>query len=131
MIMLDTNVCSYIIKGDGPWLTKFSAGDTGEFAISAIVAYELELWKQRQDSSGSLAQLIAAFLRQIRVLPFESDSAAMAGKVVSNLMDRGRSIGAFDPLIAAHAIAERAVLVTNNATDFKFVEGLRITTSLL
>jgi len=130
MIMLDTNVCSYIIKGEDPWLTKFVSGDTKEFAISAIVAYELELWRQRQDSVGSLAQLIAAFLRQIRVLPFDSHAASVSGKVVSNLMDHGRSIGAFDPLIAAHAISERAVLVTNNASDFKLVDGLKVASSL-
>ncbi|MEN9989448.1 MAG: hypothetical protein RL508_427 [Actinomycetota bacterium] len=130
MIMLDTNVCSYIIKGQSPWASRFTSGDTKEMAISAIVAYELELYKQRAAPDGALAQLIASFLRTIRIVPFEADAAAIAAASASALLDKERRIGAFDVLIAAHAMTERAVLVTNNGKDFMAIKGLNFATSL-
>ena len=44
----------------------------------------------------------------------------------AELERKGQTIGNMDLLIAAHALAEDAVLVTNNAREFLRVPGLAV-----
>ena len=129
-VMLDTNVCSYLIKGQSPWIEGFTKSETGDIAISSIVAYELAVWKSRNAADGALARLIGAFLEAVDVLPFDADAAKVSGQVVARLVAARVDIGAMDPLIAGHAMSENAVLITNNAKFFKKVNGLRFAGSL-
>jgi tRNA(fMet)-specific endonuclease VapC len=129
-VMLDTNVCSYLIKGQSPWIEAFTKSDTGDFAISSMVAYELAVWKNRNPADGALARLIAAFLEAVVVLPFDAGAAKVSGQVVARLVAARVDIGAMDPLIAGHAMSENAVLITNNEKHFKKVDGLKFATSL-
>jgi tRNA(fMet)-specific endonuclease VapC len=46
------------------------------------------------------------------------------GRLRDGLERKGRAIGAMDMLIASHALALGATLVTNNAAHFSRVEGL-------
>ena len=48
------------------------------------------------------------------------------GDIRSYLQGKGTPIGPLDMLIAAHAKAEKTVLVTNNVREFKRVPGLKI-----
>ncbi len=48
------------------------------------------------------------------------------GEIRSDLEKRGTPIGSLDTMIAAHARALGAVLVTNNVREFSRVEGLRV-----
>ena len=63
-------------------------------------------------------------LRSIPVLPFDEAAAAAYGRIISQLgWARGRDD---DRMIAGHAIAAGAVLVTDNEADFRDISGLRI-----
>jgi tRNA(fMet)-specific endonuclease VapC len=42
------------------------------------------------------------------------------------LEKQGNTIGAFDMLVAAHALSLDAILVTNNVREFKRISGLKI-----
>jgi tRNA(fMet)-specific endonuclease VapC len=48
------------------------------------------------------------------------------GEIRSDLEKRGTPIGSLDTMIAAHARALGAVLVTNNVREFSRVEGLQV-----
>ncbi|MES1208465.1 MAG: VapC toxin family PIN domain ribonuclease, partial [Pseudomonadota bacterium] len=48
------------------------------------------------------------------------------GRIGSILAERGTPIGDFDVLIAAHAVALRCTLVTNNVRHFARVPGLSV-----
>jgi predicted nucleic acid-binding protein len=54
------------------------------------------------------------------------DTGTHYGRLRSELEKRGSPIGAYDLLIAAHAIALRLILVTNNVREFRRVSGLRL-----
>ena len=59
-------------------------------------------------------------------LEFDRRAAKIAGRIRAELADCGRTIGAYDTLIAAVAIANDLVLVTHNLREFERVDGLRL-----
>ena len=66
------------------------------------------------------------FLHEFSVLPLEDAARDAYGRLRTSLERHGERIGAHDMLIAAHAIALGAILVTNNEKEFRRVKGLRI-----
>jgi len=73
-----------------------------------------------------LHELIDAFITNVAVLPFDDTCAAHFGVLAAELAARGTPIGNFDVLIAAHAIAAEATLVTNNVKHFARVHALKV-----
>lgn len=59
-------------------------------------------------------------------LAFDHDAATIAGRLRQTLRQRGTPIGPYDVLIAAHALALGATLVTANVREFARVDGLAI-----
>jgi tRNA(fMet)-specific endonuclease VapC len=64
------------------------------------------------------------FFAPLEVLPFESKAMYSSGALRAQFQARGQPIGALDTLIAAHALAVGATLVTNNLAEFDRVPGL-------
>ncbi|MGX9935329.1 PIN domain-containing protein [Advenella kashmirensis] len=75
---------------------------------------ELLFGLAKRPQSKSLHALVHEFLRHIEVLPRSSDTAASYGKLRASLEKNDRCLGASDLLIAAHAVSQQAVLVTND-----------------
>jgi len=90
--------------------------DWGQALASSITLAEVALGVAR--GHDRLERVMALF-DQVQVVPFDRMAAAR----YAALPFRRRS---FDGLIAAHALAHGAVLVTNNPGDFVHVPGLRI-----
>jgi len=67
---------------------------------------------------------MALVIERIRVLPFTEHAAVQYGVLRAAVRDRRRD--ALDRLMAAHAIADGAVLVTNNQADFRDYPGLQV-----
>jgi tRNA(fMet)-specific endonuclease VapC len=66
------------------------------------------------------------FLSIVEVLSFDEKAAGEYGKIKTVLQKRGTPIGPLDTLIAAHAKAAGAILVTNNTKEFSRVDDLRL-----
>lgn len=64
------------------------------------------------------------FLAPLEVLPFDAAAMYAYGTLRAQLQARGQPIGALDTLIAAHALALGATLVTNNLAEFARVPDL-------
>jgi tRNA(fMet)-specific endonuclease VapC len=62
----------------------------------------------------------------IPVQALDAPAAAHYGKLRAGLEKSGSLIGAYDLLIAAHALALGLTLVTNNVREFRRVPGLRL-----
>jgi tRNA(fMet)-specific endonuclease VapC len=97
-----------------------------EVALSAITVAELEFgaWNSGdyQAELDATRRAITPFL----LLPFDAeDCAAHYGAIRHRLESSGQSIGSLDTLIAAHALALGATLVTNNTSEFSRVPGLK------
>ena len=97
-----------------------------EVGLSAISVAELEFGAR---NSGHYEREIAITRRSMSpftLFDFEAaDCAFHYGSVRGALEMHGNSIGPLDTLIAAHALALGATLVTNNMTEFARVPGLQ------
>jgi tRNA(fMet)-specific endonuclease VapC len=123
--MLDTDSVSYALRGQGRVGARLVERAPSEICISAITAAELHFGAERRDSK-KLRRLIETFTSTVAVMPFDDECALAFGKVASRLLEKGRPIGHYDALIAAHALALDVSLVTNNEKHFGQVTGLKL-----
>jgi tRNA(fMet)-specific endonuclease VapC len=107
-------------------LRRLSAARPGDVAISSIVAGELWVGvmksRERERSERAVKELLAL----IEVVGWPPEAARVYGTMRATLERKGLLIGAMDLLIAAHALHERAILVTRNLSEFARVEGLKV-----
>jgi tRNA(fMet)-specific endonuclease VapC len=66
------------------------------------------------------------FILSFEILDFNSSAAAYYGKIRKELKDKGQMISDMDMLIAAIAMANELILVTNNEKEFHRISGLKI-----
>lgn len=126
MILLDTNICIYIINNRPPEvLAHFKRYRLGDIGLSSVVAAELAYGVAKSGSARNRAAL-EMFLSPLEILPFDSKAIWAYGELRADLERQGLSIGALDTMIAAHALSQDAVLVTNNTREFQRVKGLRL-----
>ncbi|MEO8194469.1 MAG: type II toxin-antitoxin system VapC family toxin [Gemmatimonadales bacterium] len=127
MHLLDTSICVAILRGTSDRIRpRFRAAMSSGVAISSISAGELYYGLARSARPERNRVDLDNLLGSVSVLPFEARAAEAFGLVRNYLETRRKTIGPFDLLIAAHAIAENAVLVTNNTREFSRVPMLEI-----
>ncbi len=113
--LLDTNTVSYIIKGNIPRVRERLARlPMAEVAISAVTGAELLFGLARIPESARLKIAVEEFLLRVETLPWDSDAAQQYAHVRAGLERTGATIGNLDMMIASHALAVDAVLVTND-----------------
>lgn len=126
MILLDTNICIYIINAKpADVLERFTQYRMGEVGLCSVVAAELAFGVAK---SGSLRnrQALEMFLAPLTILPFDQKASWIYGDLRAELQKRGTPIGSLDTLIAAHALSQQSTLITNNTREFALVPGLRL-----
>lgn len=128
--MLDTDICSYVIRARNPRLlgalqAKALAG--AEISISAISYAELRLGAERTRRPNRYRIAIRLFCDRLnRILAWDATAAEEFAVLQAELLKIGKPIGRNDAMIAAHALSIGCVLVTNNRKHFARVPGLKI-----
>ena len=125
-VMLDTNICIYVIKGADQALRQRLQAHQNDVCISAISLAELEYGVAKSSRKEANRRMLDAFLEDLPVLPFENEPARDYGDIKVGLFGAGTPIGPLDLLIAAHARALGVTLVTNNRREFDRVPGLSV-----
>ena len=126
MILLDTNICIYIINAKPPAvLARFQRYRMGDIGLCSVVAAELALGVAKSGSARN-RQALEMFLAPLIILPFDAAAVWFYGDLRADLERRGTPIGSLDTMIAAHALSQQALLVTNNTREFAVVPGLRL-----
>ncbi|HYP03556.1 MAG TPA: type II toxin-antitoxin system VapC family toxin [Cyanobium sp.] len=124
MILLDTNICIYIINEKPPAvLQRFQHYQLGEIGLCSVVAAELAFGVAKSGSPRN-RQALEMFLAPLTILPFDHPAAWAYGDLRADLERRGTPIGSLDTMIAAHALSLQARLITNNTREFAKVPGL-------
>jgi len=122
--MLDTNICIYIINQRPPQVrARFEGLRYGAVVVSSITGAELAFGVAKSGSPRN-QDALEKFLAPLEVLPFDSEAMYAYGALRARLQAGGQPIGALDTLIAAHALAVGATLVTNNLAEFDRVPRL-------
>lgn len=126
MILLDTNICIYIINQKPiAVLERFKDFSTGEVGISSVVAAELAFGVQKTGSMRN-KEALNLFMAPLSIVPFDAGCVWAYGTLRAQLENLGQPIGALDTMIAAQALALGLPLVSNNQKEFSRVPGLKL-----
>lgn len=135
--MLDTDICSFIVKrANEKLLKRLRRTPVEEVCISVITKAELLYGVDISPHPKADDAAVAAFLTHVAVLDFPDEAAphyaAIRGHLKrkdifdANTLSRASTIGANDLLIAAHARSLALTLVTNNTGEFGRVPQLKV-----
>lgn len=125
LYLLDTNIVSEIIRNPAGRAAQRARTAAEQVCVSIIVAAELRYGCARK-ASPQLRRRVEAFLAEVPVLPFDIPADDAYGAIRARLEAAGRPIGSNDLLIAAHARALAATVVTANVSEFRRVPGLSV-----
>jgi len=102
--LLDTDICSFIIKGNHPFLdARLRELSPEQTLISAVTRAELRFGLAKRPDAIRLAGLVERFLGTVVTLPWDAVVADTYGQVRARLEKAGTPIGEHDTMIAAHA----------------------------
>ncbi|MFY9345137.1 MAG: type II toxin-antitoxin system VapC family toxin [Planctomycetota bacterium] len=123
--MLDTDSVSFALRGEGRVAAELRRRAPSQVCVSAVTVAELWFGVEKRRST-KLRRIVQAFVDTIEVAAVDADVGRRFGEVAAALAERGKPIGAFDALIAAHALHTGSVLVTHNVAHFRLVSRLRL-----
>ena len=130
--LLDTNTCIYLLTGNQPdyqhnILARLDTLPRNERPlISSVVLSELQYGVRKSRWRKANQALLDEFLLDFDVSDYGASAAVFYGERRTSLEKRGQPIGPMDMMIAAHALALDATLVTHNTREFARVKGLRL-----
>lgn len=123
--LLDANIISaLVIDPRGKVAARLDEAGQANVFTSIIVNAEVA-FGVRKRGSAELARKVGNVVKRLYVAPFAPPADAKYAEVRADLERRGKLIGPNDLLIAAHALALEAVLVTDDKA-FAAVSGLKI-----
>ncbi|MDR1279783.1 MAG: PIN domain-containing protein [Opitutaceae bacterium] len=129
----DTNVFSTYAKGENTGLVNRVLDATESLVLSSVTLAEMEYgWQKAPVETRRIARQ-KELAKRLVPRPFDETCAYAYGLIKSYLLHgriktRGNAnpIGERDMLIASHAFALRAVLVTHNTREFAGIPGLDV-----
>ncbi len=123
--LMDTDVCIDIIRSKSDSIMrKVCAQELEQLSVSTVTIAELEVGVAKSSKSEQAAIALSQFLQPMRVRDFDARAARTYGIIRAKLERAGQRIGILDMFIAAQALTDNLVLITNNYREFKRVEGL-------
>jgi tRNA(fMet)-specific endonuclease VapC len=129
LVLLDTDICIHLISRRSGYervLRRVSGRSIGEICISAITVSELRFGVAKSARSSANALALDEFLSRFELLDYPVEASASYGKIRADLERAGTPIGNNDLLIAAHALAIKANVVTATIGEFQRVKGLKV-----
>lgn len=129
LFMLDTDTCIFLMRGESPMLAaKVQSVSLQQQVMSAVTFAELTYGVQASASTRRKQNqaVLDSLALHLAVLDWPQDAAKHYAEIRADLKKRGAQIGAADLMIAAHARALGAIVVTNNVKDFGRVKGLQV-----
>ena len=125
--MLDTNIVSHIMQGrDGALLQRLIQVPIGQVVISSVTLAELEYGLHRRGQPQRLRNALTELLLRVDVLPWDGAAARSYGALCSTLERQGINLSDFDMMIAAHAVAVDATLVSRDQAFGQLPDLLRL-----
>lgn len=112
--LLDTNTISLLLRGNQGVVKRLQKRPLSEMYVSAVTQGELLFGSARRPQARALHQAVSAFLQRVQVLPWDSACAAVYGQERALFQSKGLTLSALDMMIASHAKAVDAVLVTHD-----------------
>jgi tRNA(fMet)-specific endonuclease VapC len=113
--LLDTNVISHLMQGrDAALLARLTQLPVGQVVMSSVTLAELEYGSHRKGQPVRLRNALTQVLLRMDVLPWNEEVATCYGEFCATLEAQGINLSNFDMMIAAHAVAVNATLVSRD-----------------
>lgn len=124
--LLDTNILSdLVVHPAGAAAAHIARVGEESVCTSIIVACELRFGAAKK-RSRRLSSRIEELLARLEVLPLAPEADRRYAELRAHLERRGTPIGPNDMLIAAHALASRCTLVSDNVGEFRRIANLTV-----
>jgi tRNA(fMet)-specific endonuclease VapC len=123
--MLDTNIASFLLRGQPKVVARVAATAPERLCLSAVTEGEILYGVAKRPEAKKLRATVEALLSAIDILPWTSATAQRYGAIRAELERREKPLGALDLMIAAHALQHDALLATSNRA-FRMVPALRV-----
>ena len=125
--LLDTEAASRLMRAERRAVTSLRRSGAKSVSISSITMAELLYGARLREDNPSIMAAVRAFLARISVHPWDEEAAEAHARIRVDAKRLGRSAGAFDIMIAAHAEALGVTLVTSDmAVKNLKIDGLKI-----
>ena len=125
--LLDTNIASDIIKGDRPGVReRLATTPMQEAAVSVITQAELLYGVAKRGSPKGLDTRVREFLVRVAILPWTAEVGRVYGVLRASCEAACIVLAPFDMMIAAHAKALDATLVTRDRVFSLIPEKLHL-----
>lgn len=124
LYLLDTDIVSYALKAKTQAVeNKLKAVPHSQLAVSVITQAELLYGLQILPGNHPLHAAVRKWLRILPVLAWEPGASEFYAEIRHQLTSTGQPIGESDMMIAAHALALGATLVTNNTRHYERIRA--------
>ena len=126
--LLDTNIVSYVMRGD-ELARVYAPHIRGRLlAIGFITVGELYFGAEKARWGEKRWRKLEQTLRGFVVIPYDNEVAHSYGRLMAAERQAGRTIGPNDAWIAACALRHQVPLVSHNAKHFKEIASLSLIT---
>jgi tRNA(fMet)-specific endonuclease VapC len=127
--MFDTDILIYFVNrkpGFEHIARRMSGRCPGELRLSTITLAELKFGIENGEFRAENRRALTDVLQLFQTDDLPSGAAQDFGEIKTALVRKGKAIGPYDMLIAAHARHIGATVVTNNEREFRRVPGLSV-----
>lgn len=124
--LLDTNIVIYVLKRRPAEVLAIFNANASRMAISSITLSELMYGAEKSQNINRNLEAIEEFVSHLDVLPYDAKASQHYGQIKATLERKGEIIGENDIHIAAHAISQGLILVSNNLKEFNRVANLAL-----
>lgn len=127
--MLDTDTCIFLMRGETSALEMRAQEVPLQQQVMSVMTFAELTYGVKASATAKRKQNQAALdtlALYLAVVPWPQEAALHYAEIRLDLKKRGAQLGAADLMIAAHARAMDAIMVTNNTKDFSRVKGLQV-----
>jgi tRNA(fMet)-specific endonuclease VapC len=128
IVLLDTNIVSYVFKRDSRVALYAPHLINKELAIAIMTVAELFQWAAVRHWGAARIQQLEAEFDKYTILPVDLEVCRQWASVRANRNALGLPISPQDAWVAATALRYNLPLVTHNPDDFHHITGLMVIT---
>ena len=129
LYVLDTDICIFLMRGESPALAAHvQSVPLEQQVMSAVTFAELSYGVQASAAAKRKQNqaVLDSLTLHLAILDWPQEAARHYAEIRLDLKKRGAQLDAADLMIAAHARAMGATVVSNNTKDLGRVKGLQV-----
>ena len=127
MYLLDSNICIFLIRNKTLLLReRIKMYSPSLLHLSVITVAELEYGAAKSKNPVKEHQTVLDFVSPFKIIDFKPNDAENFGLIRAYLEKKGTPIGPYDMEIAAQAMTNNLIVVTNNVGEFERVPWIKV-----